>query len=45
MDKKIIVIGSGFASLSVACYLAKAGNKVTLYEKNASGGGRDSILI
>ena len=40
MDKKIIVIGSGFASLSVACYLAKAGNKVTLYEKNASVGGR-----
>lgn len=40
MDKKIIVIGSGFASLSAACYLAKAGNKVTLYEKNASVGGR-----
>ena len=40
MDKKIIVIGSGFASLSAACYLAKAGNTVTLYEKNASVGGR-----
>ncbi len=40
MDKKIVVIGSGFASLSAACYLAKAGNKVTLYEKNASVGGR-----
>ncbi|WP_445457210.1 phytoene desaturase family protein [Flavobacterium sp. HNIBRBA15423] len=40
MDKKIIVIGSGFASLSAACYLAKAGNKVTVYEKNASVGGR-----
>ncbi|NHN26189.1 phytoene desaturase [Flavobacterium jejuense] len=40
MDKKIIVIGSGFASLSAACYLAKAGNKVTVFEKNASVGGR-----
>ncbi|HJR99994.1 MAG TPA: phytoene desaturase family protein, partial [Flavobacterium sp.] len=29
-----------FASLSAACYLAKAGNKVTVYEKNASVGGR-----
>ncbi|VXC32162.1 Carotenoid 3,4-desaturase [Flavobacterium sp. 9AF] len=40
MNKKIIVIGSGFASLSAACYLAKAGNKVTIYEKNDTIGGR-----
>ncbi len=40
MDKKISIIGSGFASLSAACYLAKAGNKVTVYEKNDSVGGR-----
>lgn len=40
MNKKIIIIGSGFASLSAACYLAKAGNSVTVLEKNASVGGR-----
>ena len=40
MDKKISIIGSGFASLSAACYLAKAGNKVTVYKKNDSVGGR-----
>ncbi|WP_130734337.1 NAD(P)/FAD-dependent oxidoreductase [Flavobacterium sp. J27] len=40
MNKKIIVIGSGFASLSAACYLAKAGNEVTIYEKNPTVGGR-----
>ena len=40
MDKNIIIIGSGFASLSAACYLAKAGNKVTVLEKNTTVGGR-----
>ena len=40
MNKNIIIIGSGFASLSAACYLAKAGNKVTVLEKNATVGGR-----
>ncbi len=38
--KKIAVIGSGFSSLAAACYLAKAGNKVTIFEKNATVGGR-----
>ena len=38
--KRIIIIGSGFSSLSAACYLAKAGFKVALYEKNESVGGR-----
>lgn len=40
MTKKIKIIGSGFSSLSAACYLAKAGNDVTVYEKNPTIGGR-----
>jgi len=40
MHKKIIIIGSGFSSLSAASYLAKAGNEVHLYEKNSTLGGR-----
>ncbi|MFS4467457.1 phytoene desaturase family protein [Maribacter sp. 2210JD10-5] len=40
MAKKVIVIGSGFSSLSAACYLAKAGYEVSIYEKNATVGGR-----
>ena len=40
MNKEISIIGSGFSSLSAACYLAKAGNKVTVYEKNETIGGR-----
>ena len=38
--KKIIVVGSGFSSLSVASYLAQAGNQVEVFEKNDSPGGR-----
>ena len=38
--KKIIIIGSGFSSLSAACYLAKKGNQVQVLEKNDSLGGR-----
>lgn len=40
MSKEIAIIGSGFSSLSAACYLAQAGNKVTIYEKNNTIGGR-----
>ena len=40
MTKSIAVIGSGFSSLAAACYLAKAGNTVTLFEKNKTFGGR-----
>jgi len=40
MNKSISIIGSGFSSLSAACYLAKQGNKVTVYEKNNEFGGR-----
>ncbi len=37
---KVAVIGSGFSSLASACYLAKAGYEVVVYEKNATIGGR-----
>lgn len=37
---KISIIGSGFSSLAASCYLAKAGFDVTIYEKNATVGGR-----
>ncbi len=39
-QKNAIVIGSGFSGLSAACYMAKAGWKVTVLEKNSSPGGR-----
>jgi len=40
MNKNISIIGSGFSSLAAACYLAQQGNNVTVYEKNATIGGR-----
>lgn len=38
--KRIAILGSGFSSLSAASYLANSGYLVTVYEKNASPGGR-----
>lgn len=40
MNKKVHIIGSGFSSLSSACYLAQAGYDVTVLEKNDRIGGR-----
>ena len=40
MRKNINIIGSGFSALAASCYLAKEGNKVTIYEKNSTIGGR-----
>ncbi|WP_026450765.1 phytoene desaturase family protein [Aequorivita capsosiphonis] len=40
MEKNIAVIGSGFSSLAASCYLAQAGYRVTIYEKNQTIGGR-----
>ena len=40
MPKTIAIIGSGFSSLAAACYLAKDGHNVSIYEKNATIGGR-----
>ncbi|WP_320814346.1 phytoene desaturase family protein [Flavobacterium sp.] len=45
MNKNISIIGSGFSALSAACYLAKDGNNVTVYEKNSTIGGRARQLI
>ncbi len=38
--KKVVVIGSGFSSLSTACYLAKNNFDVVILEKNSTVGGR-----
>ena len=43
MDKKIAIIGSGFAGLAAAALLAKKGFQVTIYEKNDQAGGRARI--
>ena len=40
MKKHALVIGSGFAGMSAASFMAKAGWKVTVLEKNDSPGGR-----
>lgn len=45
MGKKVVIIGSGFSSLSASCYLAKWGFDVSVYEKNGSIGGRASQMI
>jgi phytoene desaturase len=44
MQKKILVIGSGFAGLSAASFMAKAGWDVTILEKNNQPGGRAQKL-
>lgn len=43
MNKKVVVIGSGFSSISAASYLAKAGFEVEVYEKNSTLGGRARV--
>lgn len=40
MGGKVGIIGAGFSGLSAACYLAKAGQEVHVFEKNAQLGGR-----
>ena len=37
---KISTIGSGFSGLAAACFAAKEGHEVTLFEKNETTGGR-----
>ena len=37
---KAAIIGGGFSGLSAACYMAKQGHQVTLFEKNNTTGGR-----
>ena len=45
MSKKVIIIGAGFAGLSAAAFMAKAGWDVTVIEKNKTAGGRAKQLI
>ncbi len=45
MTKKVGVIGAGFAGMSAAALLAKHGYQVTVFEKNATPGGRASQLL
>ncbi|GAA0727131.1 phytoene desaturase family protein [Aquimarina litoralis] len=40
MTPKVVIIGSGFSSLSASCYLAQLGYEVSIYEKNNTVGGR-----
>ena len=40
MGKNVVIIGSGFAGLAAASFLAEAGFRVTVLEKNESPGGR-----
>lgn len=40
MTKKVVIIGSGFAGLSAASFMAKAGWQVTVLEKHNIPGGR-----
>ena len=42
MKKKVFIIGSGFSSLSAACYLSKNNFDVSVFEKNKTLGGRAS---
>ncbi|MEP7106617.1 MAG: phytoene desaturase family protein [Ferruginibacter sp.] len=43
--KKVVIIGSGFAGLSSAAFMAKSGWDVTVLEKQESAGGRARQLI
>lgn len=38
--KRVVIIGSGFAGLSAACFLARDGYQVTVLEKHSGPGGR-----
>lgn len=40
MNKNVSIIGAGFSGLAAACYLAKDGYQVTVYEKHRQIGGR-----
>ena len=43
--KGIAIIGSGFAAISAASYLAQAGYQIDVYEKNEALGGRARQMI
>jgi phytoene desaturase len=39
-NMKVAVIGAGFSGISAACFLAREGYDVSVFEKNSSPGGR-----
>ncbi len=45
MRKRIAIVGAGLAGLSAAALLAKKGFDVTVFEKNATPGGRANRLV
>jgi phytoene desaturase len=44
VSKSVVIIGAGFAGLSAAAFMAKAGWRVTVIEKNSTAGGRAQQL-
>jgi phytoene desaturase len=44
VKKHVVVIGAGFGGLSAACYLARAGYRVSVFEKNSQPGGRAYVV-
>jgi len=44
MMERVVVIGAGFAGISAAASLAKAGYDVTVLEKNSQAGGRARVI-
>jgi phytoene desaturase len=44
VSKSVVIIGAGFAGLSAAAFMARAGWKVTVVEKNSTAGGRAQQL-
>ena len=45
MKKSVVIIGAGFAGLSAASFMARAGWKVTVLEKNGTAVGRARQLM
>ena len=45
MKKKIVIIGSGFSSISAACYLSKSGHEVHVHEKNKCVDNKNLSLL
>jgi len=41
---KIVIIGAGIGGIAIAGRLAKAGHAVTVFEKNATPGGRAQVI-